>query len=73
LDPSTQGTHNVVTRLPGEEGYSPLWVLQVFKLSAFERVLDLASALDQAKNEENLVELGRLIRINAPIVHVGGE
>jgi hypothetical protein len=73
LDSSTRGTRNVVTRLPGEEGYSPLWVLQVFKLSAFERVLDLASALDQAKNEENLVELGRLIRINAPIVHVGGE
>jgi len=73
LDPETQGTHNVVTRLPGEEGYSPLWVLQVFTLSAFERVLDLASALDQAKNEENLVELGRLIRINAPIIQVGSE
>ncbi len=73
LDPEGLGTHNVVTRLPGEEGYSPLWVLQVFTLAAFGRVLDLASALDQAKNEENLINLGRLIRINNPIVQVGGE
>lgn len=73
LDPISLGTHNIVTRLPGEEGYSPLWVLQVFTLAAFDRVVDLASALDQAKNEENLVELGQLIRINAPIVQVGSE
>jgi hypothetical protein len=73
LDPLSLATHNVVTRLPGEEGYSPLWVLQVFTLAAFDRVIDLASALDQAKNEENLIDLGQLIRINAPIVQVGSE
>jgi len=64
-------THNVVTRLPGEEGYSPLWVLQIFKLAAFDRVLDLASALDQSKNEENKLDIGELLHINAPIVQVG--
>lgn len=64
-------THNVVTRLPGDEGYSPLWVLQIFTIDAFSRVFDLASALDQAKNEENVIKLGRLIYVNAPIVGVG--
>lgn len=63
-------THNVVTRLPGEEGYSPLWVLQIFTIDAFSRVFDLASALDQAKNEENVIKLGRLIYVNAPIVDI---
>ena len=60
-----------MTRLPGEEGYSPLWVLQVFTLAAFDRLEDLASALDQSKNEENKLDLGRLLYCNAPIVRVG--
>ena len=71
MDRETAMTHNVVTRLPGEEGYSPLWVLQIFKLAAFDRVLDLASALDQSKNEENKLDIGELLHINAPIVQVG--
>jgi len=71
LDLEGVSTHNVVTRLPGEEGYSPLWVLQIFKIDIFERVFDLASSLDLAKNEDNLVELGRLLYVNAPIVKVG--
>ncbi len=73
LDQDSGITHNVMTRLPGEEGYSPLWVLQVFVLEAFARVGDLASALDQAKNEENFVDLGKLVFVNAPIVQVGAE
>jgi len=71
LDLEGVSTHNVVTRLPGEEGYSPLWVLQIFKIDIFERVFDLASSLDLAKNEDNLVEIGRLLYVNAPIVKVG--
>lgn len=71
LDLEGVSTHNVVTRLPGEEGYSPLWVLQIFKVDVFERVFDLASSLDQAKNEDNLIDLGRLVYVNAPIVKVG--
>ena len=61
----------MVTRLPGEEGYSPLWVLQVFTLAAFDRLQDLTSALDQSKNEENKLDLGQLLYFNAPIVRVG--
>jgi len=71
LDLEGVTTHNVVTRLPGEEGYSPLWVLQTFRIDVFERVFDLASALDMAKNEDNLIDLGRLVYVNAPIVKVG--
>ena len=71
LNVETGSTHNVVTRLPGEEGYSPLWVLQVFTLAAFDRLQDLASALDQSKNEENKLDLGQLLYFNAPIVRVG--
>ena len=71
LDLEGVSTHNVVTRLPGEEGYSPLWILQIFNINVFERVFDLASSLDQAKNEDNLIDLGRLVYVNAPIVKVG--
>ena len=71
LDSEDISTHNVVTRLPGEEGYSPLWVLQIFKIDVFERVFDLASSLDQAKNEDNLIDLGRLVYVTAPFVKVG--
>ena len=71
VDPQTEMTHNVVTRLPGQEGYSPLWVLQVFKLVAFDRVENLASALDQSKVEESKIELESLLYLNAPVVGVG--
>ena len=71
LDLEGISTHNVATRLPGEEGYSPLWVLQIFKIDIFERVFDLPSSLDLAKNEDNLMDLGRLLYVNAPVVKVG--
>jgi len=71
FDLETEMTHNVATRLPGEEGYSPLWVLQVFKLTVFDRVQDLASALDQSSNEETTLPLEQLLYLNAPIVQVG--
>ena len=67
-DTVTGDTHNVATRLPGDEGYSPLWILQIFKLDAFDRVDGLSSALDQSRNEENLLALDGLLYINAPIV-----
>ena len=41
------------------------------RIDVFERVFDLASALDMAKNEDNLIDLGRLVYVNAPIVKVG--
>ena len=63
-------THNVVTQLPESESYAPLWALQIFKLEAFDRVIDVPTALDQARNEENLLVLPNLLYINAPIIVV---
>ena len=70
IDRDTGITHNVATRLPGTEGYSPLWALQIFTLGAFERVANVPSAQDQAKNEENLIVLDSVLLVNAPIVTV---
>jgi hypothetical protein len=70
LDPLGTGTHNVATRLPGQEGYAPLWVLTVFKLEVFDRVTSVASALDQSRNEESLIALPELLYVDAPIVEV---
>ena len=65
-------THNVVTLLPGQQGYSPLWALTLFILDAFDRVADVPSAQSQAGNPENRLELedGAVILVNAPIVAV---
>ena len=65
-------THNVVTLLPNQLGYSPLWALTLFILDAFDRVADVPSAQAQAGNPENRLELadGEVILVNAPIVAV---
>ena len=70
LDPQASGTHNVATRLPGQEGYGPLWVLTVFKLAFFDQVANVASALDQSRDESSLLHLPALLYVNAPIVEV---
>lgn len=70
LDPLGAGTHNVATRLPGQEGYAPLWVLTVFKLDFFDRVKNVANALDQSRDEESLIALPALLYVDAPIVKV---
>lgn len=62
-------THNVVTRLPTEEGYAPLWALRVFKLDVFDRVASVASAQDNDR-EDNIIDLGEVLVINAPVVSV---
>ncbi|MFH1570988.1 MAG: hypothetical protein ABIL09_23545 [Gemmatimonadota bacterium] len=64
-------THNVFTRLPGQEGYAPLWVLRVLRLQVFDRVRDVATAQDQERGEDNVVELETILQVNAPIVGVG--
>ncbi len=70
LDPQGIGTHNVATRLPGQEGYAPLWVLTVFRLEVFDQVQSVASALDQSRNDASLLDLPGLIHVDAPIVKV---
>ena len=62
-------THNVVTRLPAEEGYGPVWALRLFKLDVFDRVTSVASAQDNDR-EDNVIDLGEVLLINAPVVSV---
>ena len=62
-------THNVVTRLPTEEGYAPLWALRMFELDVFDRVTSVASAQDYDR-EDNVIDLGEVLIINAPVVSV---
>jgi len=61
-------THNVVTRLPGQEGYAPLWAVRVFLLDVFDRVSDVATAQDQERAEESILEFEEILYVNAPIV-----
>lgn len=69
-------THNVATRLPIDEGYSPLWALQLLTLDAFGRVEDVPTAQDQERTGEyslNLLDtegMVRIVHVNAPIVGV---
>ena len=65
-------THNVVTRLPEQEGYSPLWALRVFRLSVFDRVVSVGSAQDSDR-EDNVVPLPAVLIVNAPVVHTGSD
>jgi hypothetical protein len=42
---SAMQTHNVVSALPGERGYSPLWSVNPYDNMAFDKVMDLRSAM----------------------------
>lgn len=64
-------THNVVTRLPGQEGYAPLWAVRVFLLKVFDRVVNVATAQDQERGEESILQLVQILYVNAPIVSGG--
>jgi hypothetical protein len=56
-------THNVVSTLPGDVGYSPLWDVFPYDNAAFDAVTDLASA--QAADD-----FGLAARVNCPIVFI---
>ena len=55
-------THNVVATLPGDDGYSPLWLVNVYDTADFGSVSDLASAVDADQ-----VAAG-VATVNCPIV-----
>ena len=40
----TNQTHNVIATVPGDAGYSPLWMVNIYNNAAFASVSDLASA-----------------------------
>lgn len=56
-------THNVVETLPGDEAYSPLWMVNVLDNAEFDAVTDLDSALEATV-------LGSPAHVNCPIVSV---
>lgn len=58
-------THNVLSALPGSDGYSPLWGVDPYDNSDFDAVTDLAT-VKQAK-----VLADDVANVNCPVVDVG--
>lgn len=56
--------HNVVASLPGDDAYSPLWLVNVYDNADFDSVSDLASAKDA-----NVLANG-VANVNCPLVSV---
>ena len=63
-EPDSQQTHNVPFTLPGDPGYSPLWLVAVYDNADFPSVHDRATAL-KAK-----VLAPGAATVNCPIVFV---
>jgi hypothetical protein len=66
----TDQTHNVLTALPGQAGYSPLWSVWVYDNAAFDSVTNLASVKD-APDVQVLAEDVALV--NCPVVEIEGN
>jgi hypothetical protein len=60
----SEQTHNVVATLPGDEGYSPLWTVNVYDNADFEDVSDLDSATDAEILASGAAD------VNCPVVSV---
>ena len=67
-EPGTPQTHNVLSVLPGQPLYSPLWDVLPYENDAFAGVRDLATA-------QVAPSFGLAARVNCPVVFVeqGGE
>jgi hypothetical protein len=57
-------THNVLTALPDQAGYSPLWSVAPYDNGAFEQVRDLASLSPASVLERGVAD------VNCPVVDV---
>ena len=64
-EPNSQQTHNVPFTLPGEPGYSPLWLVAIYDNADWPSVRDRATAL-KAK-----VLAPGAATVNCPIVFIG--
>lgn len=64
FEPDTMQTHNVVATVPGDEGYSPLWLRVVYDSSAWDVVHDLDTA-----QKAKVIPTETLL-INCPIVSI---
>ncbi|MGO8917298.1 MAG: hypothetical protein ACLQJR_15430 [Stellaceae bacterium] len=63
-EPNSPQTHNVPATLPGDPGYSPLWLVSVYDNADFASVHDLATA-----TKAKLLAAG-VADVNCPIVFV---
>lgn len=61
----TDRTHNVVATLPDDEGYSPLWLVNIYDNADFDDVSDLESATNATILAEGAAT------VNCPIVSGG--
>jgi hypothetical protein len=66
-EPGSEQTHNVPATLPGDPGYSPLWLVQVYDNADFASVRDLKTAL-KAK-----VLAAGVATVNCPIVSITAD
>src|SRR6516165_7243445 len=64
-EPGSEQTHNVPATLPGDAGYSPLWLVAVYDNANWPEVKDLKTAL-KAK-----VLAPAAATVNCPIVFIG--
>jgi hypothetical protein len=64
-EPQSVQTHNVPSTLPGDQAYSPLWLVIVYDNADWPSVRDLSTA-QKAK-----VLASGVARVNCPIVFVG--
>ena len=64
MEPNSRQTHNIVATVPGDTGYSPLWLRIVYDSAAWPSVHNLQTAI-KAK-----VVPADLLLINCPIVWV---
>jgi hypothetical protein len=64
-EPSSPQTHNVPATLPGDPGYSPLWLVSVYDNGDWPAVHDLKAVL-----KAKVLGPG-VATVNCPIVFVG--
>jgi hypothetical protein len=64
VEPGTTRTHNVAYTVPGQVGYSPLWVVNIYDNADFAKVKDLATGLTAR------VLVPSVALVNCPIVAI---
>ena len=60
----TMQTHNVVASLPGDRDYSPLWLVNPYDNTSFDKVMNLSTAMD------SMVLARGVATVNCPIYSV---
>jgi hypothetical protein len=63
-EPDSEQTHNVVATIPGDDGYSPLWLVSMYDNADFDAVSDLSSA-----SSSNILVSGAAT-VNCPVVEL---